>query len=272
MSPRRGPCGAGTARVLGRATVVALAALALALAGCGSSERASRRVLVLGEHHLSVRVPDGWQVLEFGREARMSQGAVTLTLGDLGPAVPEGIQREVDRAHALWKSGHDRDARWVLGRIPVPDELFGTQVQRTAFWADWSEVLQAPDDTDPDRVDEAFERIRADVASLAQPDLGTLAGAIVGKMEPPDRREVAATHPRLVAGRPAVVIRTWDRLTHEHPRRVAIVLDGGYALKVDIEGGTMDLAGPAFEGLLDSLRFEIPSGNVGAVPAGAVKN
>jgi len=244
----------------------------MALAGCGSRDQASRRVLTLGEHHLSVRVPNGWRVLEFGREARMSSGAVTLTLGDLGPAGPEGIQREVDRAHALWKSGHDRDARSVLGRIPVPDDLFGTQVQRTAFWADWSNVLQAPDDTDPDRVDEAFERLRDDVASLTQPDFDTLAGAIVGKMEPPDRREVAATHPRLVAGRPAVVVRTWDRLTHEHPRRVAIVLDRGYALKVDIEGGTMELAGPAFEGLLDSLRFETPAGNVGAISGGAIKN
>lgn len=253
--------------------VVTLALGALALAGCAQREQGSRRSLTLGEHHLSVRVPDGWRVLEFGREARMSYGAVTLTLGDLGPAGPEGIEREVERAHVLWKSGHDRDARWVLRRVPVPDDLFATQVERTAFWADWSEVLQAPDDTDLDRVDEAFERIQEDIASLARPDPGALAGTIVRKIESSDRREVEATHPRLVSGRPAVVVRTWDRLTHEHPRRVAIVLDGGYALKVDIEAGTMAVAGPAFEGLLDSLRFEagVP-GSVGTVPGGAIRN
>jgi len=253
--------------------VAALLLVSLALAGCEPHAQGSRRVLTLGEHHLSVRVPEGWQVLEFGREARMRRGEVVLALGDLGPAGPEGIQREVERAQALWRGDQERDARWVLRRVPVPDELFGTQVQRTAFWADWSQVSQAPEGADPYTIDEAFERIRENVASLAQPDLRTLAGTIVGQIEPPARREVAASHARLVAGRPAVVVRTWDRLTHDHPRRVAIVLDGGYALKVDIEAGTMALAGPAFEGLLDSLRFQAgaPTG-AAAVSGGAIRN
>ena len=249
-----------------RRTWVALAVPLLAwiaFVGCQTRPTGTRQEVRLGEHHLSLRVPEGWRVLSFGREVRVSRGDVVLTLGDLGPAGPEGIQREVERARTLWKKGQLRDAQWVLKTVPVPDELFGTQVERTAFWADWSEVTSAGEGANPDAVDEPFERIRANVAALARPEVQVLAGTVLDQVEPKARRDVEVSHPRLVAGREAVVYRTWDRLTHGHPRRVAIVFDGGYALKLDTEAGSMLAAGPAFEGLLDSLRFI-------AAPAAAV--
>jgi len=249
-----------------RRWIVAPATLALAVlasAGCETTPKGTRQELTLGEHHLSIRVPEGWKVLSFGREVRVSRGGVVFTLGDLGPAGPEGIQREVERARALWQKGQDKDARWVMQTVPVPDELFGTQVERTAFWADWSAVSQAPEGTAFEAVDEAFERVRANVAALGRPDPQVLAGTVLGQIEPKARRDVATSHARLVSGREAVVFRTWDRLTHANQRRVAIVFDKGYALKLDTEAGTMGAAGPAFEGLLDSLRFTAPE------PAGA---
>jgi hypothetical protein len=246
-----------TRRIVVALAVVALAGLAFA--GCETRLQGTRHAVALGEHQLSIRVPEGWQVLSFGREVRVSHGGVVFTLGDLGPAGPEGIQSEVERAHVLWRKGQDRDARWVLRNVPVPDELFGTQVERTAFWAAWSEVANAPDGADPAAIDEAFERIRANVAALARPDVQVLAGTVLDKIEPKARRDIAASHTRLVAGREAVVFRTWDRLTHGNPRRVAIVFDKGYALKLDTEAGSMAAAGPAFQGLLDSLRFTAPA-------------
>jgi len=239
---------------------LAPAALLITFAGCQARpDLGVRQELTLGEHRVSLRVPEGWKVLSFGREVRMSHGSVVLTLGDLGPAGPEGIQQEVERARTLWKNGQLKDAQWVLKTVPVPDELFGTQVERTAFWADWSEVANAGDGADRNAIDEGFERIRANVAALARPDLQVLAGTVLDQLEPKARRDIEASHPRLVSGREAVVYRTWDRLTHGHPRRVAIVLDHGYALKVDTEAGGMLAAGSAFEGLLDSLRFVAPS-------------
>jgi len=246
--------------------VVALAMLALVglgFAGCETRLQGTRHELALGEHQLSIQVPDGWQVRSVGREVRVSHGNVAFRLGDLGPAGPEGIQREVERARALWQKGQDREARRVLKNVPVPDTLFRNQVERTAFWAAWSEVSDAPEGADPALIDEAFERIRANVAAIARPDLQVLAATVLNQIEPAAQHDVAASHARLVAGREAVVFRVWDQLTHRHPRRVAILFDKGYALKLDTESGSMNLAGPAFEGLLDSLRFVAP------VPAGA---
>jgi hypothetical protein len=216
-------------------------------------------------------VPPEWKVLDFGREVRVSHGGVAFVLGDLGPAGPEGILSEVERAQALWQQGHPRDARSVLRNIPVPDTLFGSQVERTAFWASWSEVARAQNDADPRVVDEAFERIRESVRLLARPDLDVLAGTVLDRIEPPARRDVATSHARLVSGREAVVFRTWDRLTHQQPRRVAIVFDRGYALKVETEAGSMAAAAMPFMGLLDSLRFD-PRGSAGAVSGRAIRN
>ena len=240
----------------------------IAFVGCQTRPQGTRQEVRLGEHHLSLRVPEGWRVLSFGREVRVSRGNVVLTLGDLGPAGPEGIQREVERARTLWKNGQLHDAQWVLKTVPVPDELFRTQVERTTFWADWSEVMGAGEGANPDAMDEAFERIRADVAALARPDLQVLAGTVLDQIEPKARRDIEVSHPRLVNGREAVVYRTWDRLTHRNPRRVAIVFDGGYALKLDTEAGSILRAGPVFQGLLDSLRFSPQAQD--APPAAAV--
>jgi hypothetical protein len=240
----------------------------IAFVGCQTRPNGTRQEVTLGEHHLSLRVPEGWRVLSFGREVRVSRGNVVLTLGDLGPAGPEGIQHEVERARTLWKKGQLRDAQWVLKTVPVPDELFGTLVERTAFWAAWSEVTSAGEGANPDAVDEAFERIRENVAAIQRPDPQVLAGTVLEKIEPRARRDVEASHLRLVSGREAVVYRTWDRLTHRHPRRVAIVFDGGYALKLDTEAGSILRAGPVFQGLLDSLRFSPPAPD--AAPAAAV--
>jgi len=247
-----------------------LALVALAGVGCAKQDRGIRHELTLGEHHLSVRVPEGWKVLSFGREVRVSHGGVVLTLGDLGPAGPEGIQREVERARGLWKKGQLKDAQWVLKTTPVPDELFGTLVERTAFWAAWSEVTSVGEGVDPDAVDEAFERIRENVAAIQRPDAQVLAGTVLETIEPKARRDIETSHKRLVSGREAVVYRTWDRLTHGRPRKVAIVFDKGYALKLDVEKGSMMSAGPAFEGLLDSLRFTAPEPASGPAVTGEV--
>lgn len=240
----------------------------IAFVGCQTRPNGTRQDVALGEFHLSVRVPEGWRVLSFGREVRVSRGDVVLTLGDLGPAGPEGIQREVERAHTLWKNGQLKDAQWVLKTVPVPDELFGTLVERTAFWADWSAVANAEAGESPDAMDEAFERIRADVAAIQRPDPQVLAGTVLEKLEPKARRDIETSHMRLISGREAMVYRTWDRLTHGNARRVAIVFDKGYALKLDIEKGSIFSAGPAFESLLDSLRFSAPAPD--APPAAAV--
>jgi len=241
--------------MLTRRVLAALALAVVVFVGCSTRPKGTRQEVTLGEHHLSVRVPEGWKVLSFGREVRVSRGNVVLTLGDLGPAGPEGIQREVERARTLWKNGQLRDAQWVLKTVPVPDELFGTQVERTTFWADWSAVMSAGEGASPDAVDEAFARIRENVAAIRRPDTQVLAGTVLDQVEPRARRDVEVSHPRLVAGREAVVYRTWDRFTHRQPRRVAIVFDKGYALKLDTEAGSIVRAGPVFEGLLDSLRF-----------------
>jgi hypothetical protein len=251
-------------RTIFRTACLIAATAGLILAACTPAPQGARRELTVGGHRLSIHVPPDCQVLDFGREVRVSRGGVVLVLGDLGPAGPEGILSEVERAQALWQEGREQDARWVLRNIPVPDELFGSQVERTAFWANWSEVAQAPEDADPRAIDEGFERIRGSVALLARPDLPVLAGTVLERIEPKARRAVATSHPRLVSGREAVVYRTWDRLTHASPRRVAIVFDRGYALKLDTESGTLGTSGRMFQGLLDSMRF-VPGGTVGAI-------
>ena len=168
------------------AVLITPVAIALLLVACGA-DRGTRRDLTLGVHHVSIRLPEGWQVLDFGREVRVSGDGLAFTLGDLGPLGPEGLE---------------------------------------------------------------------------SPDAPALAAAALERLEPAARRDVAARRLRPVAGRPTVVFDTWDRLTHEHRRRVAFVLHDGHALVLNTKEGGFAAAGPRFEAMLDSLRFETPAGAI----------
>jgi hypothetical protein len=221
----------------------------------------------VGSHHVLVAPPAGWDVFNHGSQILMRNGEAQLSLTDLGPAGPRGIQRELERARELWREGKDKDARWRLRTIPVPDEAFENRAQRQAYWDAWHQVADAPEGASLGEVEVSFDSLTARTAGLAGDDFETVVRWGLAKIQD-QRRDVGPRRTFSLDGREAVVLRTWGRSGHGDPRRVAMFSNDGYLLALAIDRGLSQLTEPAFDATLASLGFA-DSAAASPAPTGA---
>jgi hypothetical protein len=244
---------------VGTATALVLAmAISIAALGCGRKSAPPPpplRQFEIGAHHILLSPPVGWDVFEHGSEVLIRHGEAQLTLSDLGPVGPRGIRRELERARDLWRQGKDKDARWRLRTIPVPDEAFETKEQREAYWSAWHQVSAAPEDVRLGEVEVAFDTLLARTAALSGSDFDTTVRWGLAKIEDEKRRAVGQRRPLSIGGRQAVVLDTWERTSHGYPKRVAMVWNEGRLLSLVTDRGLFEETGPVFDSTLASLSF-----------------
>ena len=244
-----------------RGAVSLIFALAIALPGCDA--RKTLRVFEIGAHRGEVAVPAGWKVDDQGRAWRLRSGDAELVLRDLGPAGPEGIRREVERAEELWRTGRVDEAQWRLANVPVPPSLFATTAAREAFWSAWSKLSTTAAKERPyAHMRPAFAEIAAHVAVMPSRTLPELAEDGMAMLDHGPRREVKSRQPATVGGREALDIVTWNRLTHAYVQRMVFVLDDGYlfALYTPREADAESVR--ALESVRASLTFADVAGSV----------
>ena len=232
----------------------ALAALGLVILGCHAEATPSRQ-FHLGLGRIAIVPPEGWEVLDQGRTVRLRKGEAEVTIEDLGPRSPLGIGCEITRARELWREGRAKDALWCMRRIPVPDDLFTSTSQREIFWARWSDVSGASEDADPATVDRAFERLLTEVEALKPKDFPAMVDDALASEDRDGRRAVASRREITVDGHPALILDTWDRLTHTMRQRVAYVYDNGYLLALRTERGPYGATAAALDAVLEPLRI-----------------
>lgn len=233
-----------------------LLATGLLLAGC--AKPVTRQAFDVGVFQVSVATGPDWRHVDQGRRHLLRHDPVQLVIEDLGPVGRDGIRREIERARTLWRRGQVGEARSVMTMIPVASELFATPEHRRAFWDTWNEVSSAPDDIDAVAAGERFDRLLDAVAALRERPADQVIDDALATMGEDQRRRVAWRQRRMVSGRDAVVIQTWNRLSHDHPRRFALIMDSGRLLVLRTEQGPWQPALVAFDPVLRSLRVTSP--------------
>ena len=66
---------------------------------------------------------------------------------------------------------------------------------------------------------------------------------------------IVSTEDVMLDGRPARLLRTWTRLTHQAPERYAFVVNDGNLLGVETSGDRREASAAAFDTIVGSLRF-----------------
>lgn len=233
-----------------RMTFACAFALSLALAGC---VRTVVREVRVGPHLVRLQTPAGWQRFDHGRQQLFRRGEAQVSLEDVGPLGPEGIQRELESARRLWREGREKDAFARVTSLHVPEICFDSAEQRQAFWQPWSAVL-----ADPARgnaaVERAFDGMLENTRALGPVRLEDLAAYALKWSEDESRRAVAHRERRHIGKRPCVVLDTWDRVTHGARGRTAFIENGGYLLQLKTDRGTLEQTAAPFESLLGSLE------------------
>ena len=244
----------------GRHVAVVLAAILIVAPSCARHDAPpeaprARRSFELGAHSVQVDVPPDWDVLDQGSQKRFRKGELELVLQDLGPATPQGVQREVERARELWQADRAGEARLRLSNTRLPPDLFPTAATRQAFQSAWHAVVQSAGAAPFDEVEPAFDEMLIRLAAVPPRDLGEIADEGLAALGHDQRRDVKSRRAMTLDARDAVDLETWNRLSHTNPQRFIFLVNEGdlLVLYTSREGGAELVQ--AFASIRDSLHF-----------------
>jgi len=214
----------------------------------------------IGIHHVSFRVPQGWEHLDHGQEHRFHRELAQISAADLGPVTRAGYLRELRRAYQLFREDRFGDAEaHVVGLDVGP--AFPEGDQRKRFLESWRKALdggRSPNIAWGD-AQIAWEYILDEVEYLSDPGLAAIVENRFPSIETAAHREIGAQNPLELFGRPAIRIETWDRLSHDRRQSYLFVLNEENLFVLRMEVGTYDEMKPAFETLVGSLAFHSAS-------------
>jgi len=210
----------------------------------------------IGIHHVSFRVPSGWEHLDHGREHRFHRELMQISAADLGPVTREGYLRELRRAYQLFHDDRPDDARDHVSGLDFGPAFPGAD-QRKRFLESWGKALDGGRSTGTTRGDahSAWEYVMDEVEHLPDADLAAIVVNLLPSIETAAHREIASQNPSAISGRPAIRIETWDRLSHDRQQSYLFVLNEENLFVLRMELGRHAEMKPAFEALADSLAF-----------------
>ena len=227
---------------------------------CACAEPAPEpQPLTVGLHQLELVVPDGWQHYDHGLQQRFENGTSHITLTDLGPVVPDSLLREIEHAHGLFRQDRSKDARAILYGLS-PRSAFPSQQSWETFETPW-DTLRRIGGKRPivvAEVEGAFTRVIAQISALSARDFRTIAVDALEEMFQGAHRQIARREAMAFEGRDALLIDTWDRLTHNTRKRYLFILSQGNLLVARMELGKFSEMEPVFDTLVTTLRLVEP--------------
>jgi hypothetical protein len=224
----------------------------IALAACGGETEQSFDV---GEHHVQIVVPSGWERVDQGRQVLLRRGGDQLILTDLGPSRPGGLRKEIEHIRSLWRDGTHRQAMTRLDQLPQGKHLFAAGPGYQAFREAWTEVAYSPADSAWSTVDARFQHLLNVIDTMKPAPVETVAEEAADRLEHLDhRRELRSSETRRVDGKEAVLVTTWMTLTHADERLLLLVINDGrsLALRCDRCDAPVKIA---FTSVAESLHF-----------------
>jgi len=230
-----------------------LAPVVLVLGACSSPSPSTD--LDVGTHRVSVRLPDGWQHADHGREHRFKRGMATLSMVDLGPVGRDGLERETEIIRALWRRGQPEDAGARLRRLPVPRDAFETREDRREFFLWIDEMVKEGPTADSMSMEEAYGALLDWAQSFPEAHVDDVLAPALEELDEDERRDIASRRHLDIQGRDVLVVDTWDRLHHDWRKRFALTINGGHLLVIRTAFGSFEEMEAEFDGLVESLTF-----------------
>lgn len=214
-------------------------------------------LLTIGVHEVKIIAPPNWEHLDHGREQRFDKGMTQISLADMGPATREGFAREITHARELFRQRQLEDARAQLNDLHLRP-AFPSQQRWDSFVKPWDKTRKAGqglNSADTDTIERAYTEVLAEISALPTSDLPTIAAATLERLGHDERYAVAQQQAMAISGRPALLVDTWDRLSHAHRRRHVFVLNEGNLLVARMEAGQFSEMEPVFDAMVASLEF-----------------
>ena len=237
------------------------------LAACSppseSSNKADLQSLEIGIHEIEFSIPAGWFVMDTGLGPILRTGESdysapsVISFEDLGPCTPEGIRRTLLEAREHCRAGRFGESRQLLDQISL-DQIVVIQEDIRSFDNAWSRV-RSPNHprrgARPEEFEPAYQKLLDRAALIPRRSIEELAREHIEEVSQNGRHETVKTDLVEVDGKPALVIDTWDRLSHKMRRRYLLLINDDNLFFMNSNFGKFPEIDAAFQQLLPSLQF-----------------
>jgi hypothetical protein len=260
-----------------RASHVPLLAVFVLLAGCQTERTEESTVVELGIHRTRFVVPPDWLHADHGREQLFENRMARVTLADLGDASPEGFAETLREARSLFRHHQWEDARALLDGTD-PRRFFPEETRWDEIEPHWKQVrhIRRREGVGENEigaggiplsvvwdVEAAYHDLLVAVSSLSPLDLESLTRRALIGLRHDALRDIASERATSISGKPAIVIKTWDRLSHNGQRLHLFILSEGRLLCLKTGLGDFATLEPAFDAIRASLSLEPAQGSSG---------
>ena len=236
-------------------------ALVTSLSGCAEDRSqpvkpATVRVeKQIGLHQLRFSVPHGWQHLDQGATQAFRNAGALLELQDLGTFSRLATIRHVEQAQDLYSKGESLAAQEHLKRLPYLQAAFLKAEDWLRVENSWRQLTQQQERARPKDINQAYEQVLSMLYQQPKSDLAAVAEMLLQLEDRSGQREVARQSELSIDGRKAVLIETWDRLSHSMQQPNLFVRNEGNILRLSVRLGSYDSVAEPFDQIARSLSF-----------------
>lgn len=233
----------------GVSLAVVLLALACSRLGPGAE-------LEVGRHRLSLRVPRGWLYVDQGFEKRFRQEATFVDVTDLGPIAGSRYAEELASAHEHWQASGTRVGYEETTKLLAPRALFASPEDFELQAEYRRKLVKGYKEGDGPLAEANYQALLGLLGRLPPLGMDEVTALALERVQfKPWEEEVVSTEDVVVDGRPARLLRTWARLTHQGPQRYAFIVNAGSLLGIETSGDRHEASSAAFDVIVGSLRF-----------------
>ena len=236
-------------------------ALMASFSGCGENPSQSAQTAdvqiekLVGIHQLKFIVPRGWQHLDQGATQAFRNPGALLELDDLGTFSRLDIIDHIKAAQALYANGEPLAAQEHLKRLPFIQAAFLKAEDWLRVEDNWHNLTERQERDRPRDVKAAYKQVLNSLYQQPKTDLSLVARKLLQIEDRSGQREVSQENAFSIDGRKAVLIETWDRLSHSMKKQHLFVLNEGNILALTVRLGPYDSVAQPFNEIATSLTF-----------------
>jgi hypothetical protein len=214
--------------------------------------------IVVGAHALSFRLPEGWERIDYGQRQVLRHAEDRIVLMDLGPVDGPGYIREIEAVRDLWIQGRQPDAQARLNDLQLLPFGFSTRAEYLRAHALLVQARQALGSGPAYECNWRLRTVVDTIATQPAPPLSAYVEYVLDRLEPSRYRQREILPPKLtrIGDREALIVDSWDRLSHTQRQRFALTINAGRLLVIAVEAGAFEATQTPYSAVLKSIEFQ----------------
>ena len=210
----------------------------------------------VGSHQLQFTVPKGWQHLDLGGIQSFRGSGALLEMEDLGTYSRSGLTKHIEQAQRLYRGGNRLAAQEHLKRLPFFQGAFLKSDDWRQVEPFWKTLMRGQEQDQPERVKQAYQQVLTILSQQPRTDFETVTRKLLDIEDRNGQRDIAEWEIVSIDGRKAVLVETWDKLSHSMKQKRLFILNEDNILSLRVRSGPYEDIVAPFDQITASIEFQ----------------